>query len=341
VRFAVVAHRPTPTNLALVRAGWPRATSSLLRPAQALALLGPGDVALGRLDVRPTLDGVERGLRLFGRLVDRGVHVLNLPSALLAAHDKLLTARALKLAQVPHPATAYAAPGQPLDAELDLPLVVKPRFGSWGAGIELCRDEAELRAALDRLGREPWFERQGALVQELVGPAGYDLRLIVAGDEVVGAIRRVAAPGEWRTNVALGATRRRFAPDAHAKHLALAAAAAVGGDFVGVDLLPTAGMDYVVLEVNGAVDFTREYSFAGNVYRRATEALAAGVEAAEAVLAPSWDARSPDRHLMFTDLRPTARARARRIGRDAPSLSGLPPARARPRRRLRRWPRRR
>ena len=42
--------------------------------------------------------------------------------------------------------------------------------------------------------------------------------------------------------------------------LATFAAAAVESDFVGVDLLPLANGDYVVLEVNGAVELTAEYS---------------------------------------------------------------------------------
>jgi RimK family alpha-L-glutamate ligase len=286
VRFAVVAHRASATNCALVKAGWPGASSCLVGPGRALALLEAGDVALGRLDVRPTLDGVERGIRMLGRLATKGVRVLNPPSAIFASHDKLLTARALKLAQLPHPATAYAGPGEALDVELRPPLVVKPRFGSWGAGIHLCRDEQELATALARLASERWFERQGALVQELVPPVGYDLRLVVAGGEVVGAIQRVAAIGEWRTNVALGATRHRVVPDAHAKHLALAADGRRCGDLVGVDLLPIGGRDYVVLEVNAAVDFTPEYSLGGDVCALALEALAAGVEADDEVLAP-------------------------------------------------------
>lgn len=287
MRFAVVAHRATDTNLALVEAGWPGAVSCLLSPRQAQLLLEPGDVALARLDVRPTLDGVEQGIRLLGRLAADGVRVLNPPSALLASHDKLLTSRALKHAGLPHPATAYAGPGEPLDAELDPPVVVKPRFGSWGAGVHLCRDRDELDACLVALHDEPWFQSQGALVQKLVRPAGYDVRVVVAGGEVVGAIQRIAAPGEWRTNVALGATRHRFVPDVWASHLALAAAEAVGGDLVGVDLLPTAGMGYVILEVNAAVDFTDEYSLGPAVCAAALEALAAGVGAADEALAPT------------------------------------------------------
>jgi RimK family alpha-L-glutamate ligase len=286
MRFAVVAHRATETNCALVEAGWPGASSCLLGPYEALSILEPGDVALGRLDVRPTLDGVERGIRLLGRLPARGVTVLNPPSTILACHDKLLTARALKLAGLPHPATAYAVPGRPLDAELEPPVVVKPRFGSWGAGVCLCRDGAELAECLAEIANEPWFVKQGALVQELIPPLGYDLRIIVAAGEVVGAVERVAAIGEWRTNVALGATRRRVAPDARAKHLAIAAAAAVDGDLVGVDLLPGEGMDYSILEVNAAVDFTPEYALGTDVAVRAVEELAACVVAEEAAVAP-------------------------------------------------------
>ncbi len=79
----------------------------------------------------------------------------------------------------------------------------------------------------------------------------------------MGAIERAAAPGEWRTNIGLGSSRRAIAPTAEACVLATHAAAAVGGDVVGVDLLPLADGHYVVLEVNGAVDFTSDNSLAG------------------------------------------------------------------------------
>ena len=108
--------------------------------------------------------------------------------------------------------------------------------------------------------------------QELVPPRGHDLRLVVARDRVIGAIRRVAPPGEWRTNVALGARREQVVPPRQARELALAAAAAVGGALVGVDLLP-ADDGFVVLEVNGAVEFTQAYSLGGDVFANAVSLL--------------------------------------------------------------------
>ena len=97
----------------------------------------------------------------------------------------------------------------------------------------------------------------------------------MAAGRVIGAVSRVAAPGEWRTNVALGAVRAPcFDPPAEACALAIAAAEAVDGHLVGVDLLPTPGGGYVVLELNGACDFTAEYSRDDDVFASAILALA-------------------------------------------------------------------
>lgn len=234
----------------------------------------PGDIALGRLDVLPTLEGVEAGMWELRRAKSRGVHVLNDAPTLLAAHDKLATALRLAAAGLPHPRTAHLDGGSALP-KLRPPLVVKPRFGSWGRDVFRCEDALQFAACLASLEGRNWFEQQGVLVQELVPPCGYDLRIIVAGGRVAGAIERVAADGEWRTNVALGGWRRRTDPPAGARALAVEAAAAIGGDLVGVDLLPDASGGWTVLELNGAVDFTDEYSLDGaNVFAEVVDALA-------------------------------------------------------------------
>ena len=257
--LALVAQRRTATNAAIAAAAPRGVDARILPPAQAAALVQPGAVAVGRIDVADALDGPEDGLWALGALAARGVRVLNRTGALLAAHDKLLTARVLGRAALPHPRTTVVHPGEPAP-DWDGPVVVKPRFGSWGRDIERCEDEISFRRHLRALDSRLWFRRHGAIVQELVPPEGFDLRVLVAGGVVVGAVARVAAPGEWRTNIALGGTRSPVDPPAAALDLAVRAAAAAGVDFAGVDLLPQPDGGYTVLELNGAVDFTREYA---------------------------------------------------------------------------------
>jgi RimK family alpha-L-glutamate ligase len=191
---------------------------------------------------------------------------------LIAAHDKLGTARALRAAGIPHPRTAHVE-SRRASLELDPPLVLKPRFGSWGRDVFLCEDEADVRRRLREVRQRTWFRRHGALIQEVVPPRHHDLRLVVAGGRVVGAARRVAAEGEWRTNVSLGGRLEPARPTDAESTLAIAAARAIGIDLAGVDLLPVDG-GQVVLELNGAVDFDERYSLrGGDVYLDAAAAL--------------------------------------------------------------------
>jgi [lysine-biosynthesis-protein LysW]---L-2-aminoadipate ligase len=259
-RFVLVARNGTMTNQGLVGAAMALGLDAvMLPPEEAKGDFGKGDVVLGRLDVRATLDGPEPGLEALRALERAGVLVLNRAGPLLGAHDKLATALRLANVGLPHPRTAY------VDADLgfDFPVVVKPRFGSWGRDVALCASRAELEDLLHGLRRKRWFRSQGALVQELVPPLGHDLRVLVAGGEVVGAVERLAAPGEWRTNVALGGRRRPITPPAQACLLALWAAHAIGADLIGVDLLPDGEGGWVVLELNGAADFTNDYRLDG------------------------------------------------------------------------------
>jgi len=284
--FAVVAHAETATTSALVRACTRFGLAAeVLAPDEALAKLRPGDTALARLDVRPTLDGIEPGLWELRVLEREGVRVLNRAAALVASHDKLATVARLLEAGLPHPQTRPLESGGAVP--LRPPLVLKPRFGSWGRDVIRCDDEADVAAALAQLARREWFDKTGAVVQALVPPTGRDLRIVVAGGAVVGAIERIAAPGEWRTNVSLGASRRGTIPPPDACALALATVAAIGADLAGVDLLPLPGGGWTVLEVNGAVDFMRQYRRSGDVFATAVDRLlGAGARASRLVGAP-------------------------------------------------------
>jgi len=267
---AVLGSATNTTNVELVRSWREHGLDGELISQLDVGSLDPETTIIGRLDVLPTLDGVEPGLATLLSLERRGGRILNRAYALAAAHDKLLTARQLERAGLPHPRTGAFRAGQP--SPLEPPLVLKPRLGSWGRDVFRCRDWAELEQTLALVRGRSWFQRHGTLVQELVPSPGYDLRLVVAGGEVIAASERVAAPGDWRTNVSLGGSLRPAEPSADARALAVAAAAALGADLVGVDLMPTAS-GYLVLELNGAVDFDQRYSLDGDVYLAAASAL--------------------------------------------------------------------
>ena len=254
----IVAHRNETTN-ADICAAWCELglDAAVLTPDAALDELRAGDVALLRIDVSRALDTCESGLEVAPDLRRAGVRVLNAPVALLAAHDKLWTEQLLAKAGLPRPAHAHVLYARD-EVLFPPPNVVKPRHGSWGEDEVRCGTRAELRACLDEVGARPWFRSHGAFVQELLEAGGRDLRALVAGGRVVGSASRVAAPGEWRTNVAKGARLEPAGIDGEQRRLAVAAVAAVRGDLMAVDLVHTPAGD-VVLEVNGTPDFDACY----------------------------------------------------------------------------------
>jgi RimK family alpha-L-glutamate ligase len=283
-RVAVLGSSANETNVNLVSA-W-RALgidAELVAATEARRRVRSGSVALARIDVLPALAGVEPGLLELMWLERSGVPVINTARALLAAHDKLRTARLMVLAGIPHPRTVHARAGEV--PEIEPPLVIKPRFGSWGRDVFRCESWPGVARVLQDVQQRPWFRRHGALLQELIPPRGHDLRILVARGRVVGAAERTSAAGEWRTNVALGGGIRSTDPPPHARMLAVAATQAIGADFVGVDLLERDGGRYIVLELNGAVEFKPEYALgSASVFEDIAVALELGPASARAAI---------------------------------------------------------
>ena len=184
------------------------------------------------------------------RLEAAGVPVLNPPRAVEAAVDKYLALARIAGAGLLVPATWV---GEAADAALDAArelggdVVIKPLFGSEGRGLIRVTDPeiaARTFRALEQI-------RAVIYVQKFVANPGFDLRLFVLGDRVVGSICRHAAPGDWRANVAVGGRPEAIVPEAAQVDLALAAARSVGAIMAGVDLLFDLDRGaWVVLEVN-------------------------------------------------------------------------------------------
>lgn len=235
------------------------------------------DGVLVRMMPPGSLEQVVFRMDALHRLVALGVPVMNSPGAVEASVDKYLTLAKLDADRLPVPRTWVGESAKAALAafdELGRDVVVKPLFGSEGRGLVRVTDLEVARRVFHAL------ERIGAVlyVQQFIPNRGYDLRAFVLGNRVLGAIRRHAPAGDWRTNVSVGGSAEVVRLDLETESLALRAAEAVGARMAGVDLLPDRDGKLVVLEVN-AVPGWRALS------------AATGVDVASEILADLRDAR--------------------------------------------------
>ena len=193
------------------------------------------------------LEEVILRMDLLGRIEARGTPVVNAPRALEAAIDKYLSLARLAAAGIPVPRTIVAQDPEAIRAAweaLGRDAVVKPLFGSCGRGIERVAD----RDALDALVAAVAAEGTATYLQEMIPHPGWDMRVLLAGDATF-AMRRHNAT-DWRTNLARGATATAADPPPGWRDLARRAAAILGVEVAGVDLLPGPDGEPTVLEVN-------------------------------------------------------------------------------------------
>jgi len=158
--------------------------------------------------------------------------------------DKIKQSALFALARIPHPRTRVFY-GKRQRAKIcdhfSFPFVAKiPRGSALGRGVFLISDPAALDAYLNRTSV--------AYIQQRL-PIDRDIRAVVIGRRVVHAYWRVAAEGEFRSNVARGASIRLDPVPDEALELALDTALRCGWDDVGIDICCCEG-NYYVLEAN-------------------------------------------------------------------------------------------
>ncbi|MEI5680921.1 MULTISPECIES: ATP-grasp domain-containing protein [unclassified Mesorhizobium] len=197
-----------------------------------------------------SFEAITRRLGVLHALGKLGVPVWNSAQAIERCVDKSMTTFLLKNAGVPTPTTfaieGLAATEAIAARELaTTPLVLKPLFGAQGRGIRLIRELSDLPAEEEISSvyyLQHYVERQG--------PPFRDYRVFVCAGKVLAMMARRG--DDWITNVNRGAAPEAISGKIEnelAEH-ALAAAAAVGADFAGVDIVPADDGSLYVLEVN-------------------------------------------------------------------------------------------
>jgi len=168
-----------------------------------------------------------------------GVSCVNGSEPIETVKDKLRTSQILSRHGIPIPNTMMVR--FPIDEKLvkdniGFPCVVKVVTGSYGEGVYLCerqRDFKKLMEFVDNLGN-----KKTMIVQEYLGERpGEDLRVLVIGGKVVGAMKRTAPEGDFRANITNGGTGSRFEVTEEIDYLARETARSLKLDIAGVDLL--------------------------------------------------------------------------------------------------------
>lgn len=181
-----------------------------------------------------------------------GSYSLNDSAAITRARDKLHSLQLLARDGIDLPVTGFAdspdGTGDLIDMVGGAPLVVKLIEGTQGIGVVLAETPQAAKSVIDAFrGLKAQF-----LVQEYVQEAqGRDIRCLVIGDKVAAAIERQAQPGDFRSNLHRGGTARKVTISPRERVMAIKAAATLGLQVAGVDIL-RAKRGPLVMEVNAS-----------------------------------------------------------------------------------------
>ncbi len=209
------------------------------------------DVVVPRIGASVT----EAGCAVVNQLEMMGVTVVNGSQAILRARDKLRSFQVLSRCNVDIPRTVVIRSAEDIDQAIDLvggtPCILKLLKGTHGVGVML----AESRDAIESILQTLWSLGHVILLQEFIQEAkGRDVRAFVVGDHVVGAMRREAKIGEFRSNIHRGGQGRPIDLSASDRLVVIEAAHAMGLQIAGVDFLES-HEGPKILEVNASPGF--------------------------------------------------------------------------------------
>ncbi len=181
-----------------------------------------------------------------------GTFIVNESVAISRSRDKLRSMQLLSRKGIGLPRTGFA---HRADNIKDLiknvggaPVVIKLLEGTQGIGVVLGETEKAAESIIEAfMGLDA-----NILVQEFIKEAGgADIRCLVVGGKVVAAMKRQAAPGEFRSNLHRGGTAELVRLSKDERATAVNAAKVMGLNLCGVDILRSSHGP-VVMEVNSS-----------------------------------------------------------------------------------------
>lgn len=181
-----------------------------------------------------------------------GVISANHSQAIMRSRDKLRCMQILSGAGIGLPITGFARSTHDVDDLIKMvggaPLVIKLLEGTQGIGVVL----AETKKAASSVIEAFYGLGNNILIQEYIKESrGTDIRVFIIDGKVVGAMKRTAKDGEFRSNLHRGGSATLIKLTKTERETALSAAKELGLTVCGVDMLPS-DRGPLVLEVNSS-----------------------------------------------------------------------------------------
>lgn len=181
-----------------------------------------------------------------------GTFCVNESVAISRSRDKLRSLQLLSRKGIGLPRTGFARHPDKISDLLKIvggaPVVIKLLEGTQGIGVVLADTEKAAESIIEAF----MGLKANILVQEYIKEAGgADIRCLVIGDKVVAAMKRQAAPGEFRSNLHRGGSAELVRLSPAERKTAVDAAKTMGLSMCGVDILRS-NHGPVVMEVNSS-----------------------------------------------------------------------------------------
>ena len=212
--------------------------------------------SLSKLDA--VVPRIGRSLTQLGVMLLKQFELMKVPSTLsiqglTTARNKYLTLQTLHTSGVRIPESVLIASRNKTEETteyLSPPLVMKLLSGTQGVGVMRVRDVREAGPIIDTLSELD----QMICLQKFLPNPGEDIRVFLVGGQVVAAMKRKAAPNEWRSNIHMGGIGIPHKPTPQEAEAAIKAAEAIDVEIAGVDLITVDNQPYVI-EVNASPGF--------------------------------------------------------------------------------------
>jgi len=172
--------------------------------------------------------------------------------ALVRSRDKLRSLQLMAKAGVGMPKTAFASSPKDIDILLNqvggAPVVIKLLEGTQGIGVILAETRNSAKSVI-----EAFLDvKVNILVQEFIEEAkGADIRAFIVDGQIVGAMKRQGAAGDFRSNLHRGGNASVIELTAEEKSTAIKAVKKLGLAIAGVDMLQSK-RGPLVMEVNSS-----------------------------------------------------------------------------------------